>query len=154
MITLLKMKPFIDSFSNKMTEIFDWLYLGGKRDIFPLCISSNIDIVINVARELYTFEYPDGIVVYRLSLRDHIDENIYVHFASMYLYLEIARLKGYKVLIHCRAGISRSASFVLYYLMRKNRWSLTRALLFVQSKRPQVSPNQGFLRQLLSVENE
>lgn len=137
-----------------MTQILDWLFLGGKTETCPLYLSMNkIDIVINVAKELYTLTYPDEIVVYRLALRDHIDENIWSHLLSVYTFLEIARLKGYRVLVHCRAGISRSASFVLYYLMRKKHWSLTRALLFVQSKRPQVGPNQGFLRQLLSAEN-
>ncbi|GAB0138840.1 hypothetical protein EsDP_00007062 [Epichloe bromicola] len=51
------------------------------------------------------------------------------------------------VLVHCRAGVSRSASIVIAYLMRKYNLSLDGALAEVKEKR-KVRPNLNFIGQL------
>ncbi|ALH06767.1 dual specificity protein phosphatase [Port-miou virus] len=53
-----------------------------------------------------------------------------------------------KVLVHCMMGISRSASCVIAYLMLKKEMTFMDALSLVRRKRPCVSPNPGFLKQL------
>lgn len=58
------------------------------------------------------------------------------------------------VLVHCMAGISRSASLVIAFLMYKHSWILSDALSFVKAKRPIVHPNPGFLTQLQGFEVE
>ena len=50
--------------------------------------------------------------------------------------------------MHCYAGVSRSATLVLAYLMARERLSLKMALQRVREARPTAMPNQGFLRQL------
>lgn len=59
-----------------------------------------------------------------------------------------------KILVHCSAGISRSPSLVVAYLMKARGMSLRAALGQVVRARPQVSPNPGFLRQLKALEEE
>ena len=44
----------------------------------------------------------------------------------------LARKKGCKVLVHCKMGVSRSASTVIAYAMKNYRWSLEKALNFVK----------------------
>lgn len=56
------------------------------------------------------------------------------------------------VLVHCQAGVSRSATIVIAYIMKKNKIKSKAALEFVQEKRPIVGPNDGFLEQLKSWE--
>lgn len=52
------------------------------------------------------------------------------------------------VVVHCLAGISRSATVVAAYLMKKYHQSLKDVLCFMKNVRPVVSPNPGFLQQL------
>lgn len=58
------------------------------------------------------------------------------------------REEGSKVLVHCKMGISRSASVVIAYVMKANNWNLKKALRFVKDKRQSIRPNENFLRQL------
>ena len=55
-------------------------------------------------------------------------------------------------LVHCAAGVSRSATVVLGYLMRHRGMSLLQALLLVKRARPAVCPNLGFFRYLRALE--
>ena len=55
-------------------------------------------------------------------------------------------------LIHCSAGVSRSATFVIAFLMIKRKMNLKEAYDLVKSKRSQISPNKGFMIQLNNLE--
>ncbi|XP_017028717.1 dual specificity protein phosphatase 19 [Drosophila kikkawai] len=52
------------------------------------------------------------------------------------------------VLVHCNAGVSRSASVVIGYLMQRRDMSAEDAYNLVKSWRPCIQPNAGFMRQL------
>jgi hypothetical protein len=56
------------------------------------------------------------------------------------------------VLVHCAAGVSRSATVVLGYLMARQNLSLAAALQHLKEVRPWVSPNPGFMQQLEAYE--
>ncbi|CCW68727.1 unnamed protein product [Phytomonas sp. Hart1] len=53
------------------------------------------------------------------------------------------------VVAHCMVGVSRSASIVAAYLMKKAGITRNDALSFIQMVRPVVNPNNGFRHQLL-----
>ena len=59
---------------------------------------------------------------------------------------------GGRVLVHCAAGRSRSASAVAYCLIRGAAIPAEQALSWVQRCREVASPNPGFTRQLQAVE--
>jgi len=61
---------------------------------------------------------------------------------------------GGNVLIHCVAGVSRSASFILAYLISSYNLTLQQALCHLKIVRPWVNPNKGFLSQLRSWEEQ
>lgn len=93
----------------------------------------------------------------RLGLLDNPtpgDEDLINTLEPSYRYIAniIARNPNARILVHCRAGISRSASVVIYYLMRSRGVSYHDALNYLKSKRPIVNPNPWYQRQLLDIE--
>lgn len=66
----------------------------------------------------------------------------------------MARNSGRCVLIHCMAGVSRSVTLTIAYLMCHFRMSMHNAYQFVKEKRPAISPNLNFMGQLVEFERE
>lgn len=54
--------------------------------------------------------------------------------------------------MHCQAGVSRSATICLAYVMSHKCLNMEQAFEFVKSRRTVISPNVNFLRQLLEFE--
>ena len=50
--------------------------------------------------------------------------------------------------MHCKMGVSRSASTVIAYAMKQQRWPVDEAQAYVRECRPITRPNDGFARQL------
>ena len=63
----------------------------------------------------------------------------------------VERLRG-RVMVHCIAGVSRSVTLVLMYLMACHNLRLKHAYEFVQSIRSFIGPNEGFKLQLALFE--
>ena len=59
---------------------------------------------------------------------------------------------GGRVAVHCAAGISRSTTVVLAFLMRQRSMTLVDAFAHTRAARPVVWPNDGFMRQLAALE--
>lgn len=59
-----------------------------------------------------------------------------------------------KILVHCSAGVSRSPTIIVAYLMQRHHMTLKEALGLVVRARPSVCPNPGFLSQLKEMERE
>ncbi|GIM04011.1 hypothetical protein Vretimale_8649 [Volvox reticuliferus] len=71
------------------------------------------------------------------------------HLPRMFEFMDSAIAKGGVVLVHCMMGISRSASTCIAFLMWKHRLSFVQAAEQVYAARPFISPNPGFVLQLL-----
>jgi hypothetical protein len=65
---------------------------------------------------------------------------------------EDAASSGERVLVHCVQGMSRSATVVIAYLMKKHKWTLSQALDYVKERRSCVNPHVGFMAQLRKYE--
>lgn len=58
------------------------------------------------------------------------------------------------MLVHCYLGISRSPTLVTMYIMRKYNLNMEKALWKIKSKRRQVNPNAGFIKQLTEYDKQ
>jgi len=96
--------------------------------------------------------YPDEYSYLHISIDDLYGQNIASHFEKAIEYIRDAKSKNERVLVHCHAGISRSSTIVIAYLMTENKWTLKQTIEYVKSNRRIISPNGGFLRQLSEYE--
>lgn len=74
--------------------------------------------------------------------------NLKQHFAACHKFISEAFAQGGRVLVHCWAGISRSATIVISWLMKEHDMSLKAATELTRSKRWFINPNIGFCKQL------
>jgi protein tyrosine phosphatase (PTP) superfamily phosphohydrolase (DUF442 family) len=90
-----------------------------------------------------------GLALYHVPVGDHPIEtnNIFRHFdlAGSFIKRNVDGKK--RVLIHCQAGISRSATICCAYLIREFGMSNDQAVAYVRGRRI-VSPNPGFMKAL------
>lgn len=70
------------------------------------------------------------------------------------LLLDDARLHSQPTYVHCKAGKSRSVTAVMAYLIHANHWTLAQTYAFVLDRRKGISPNIGFVSELMNFEEE
>ena len=66
------------------------------------------------------------------------------HFAPSVRFIKEALENGGSVFVHCYAGVSRSATMVIAYLMQEHNMNMYQAISLTKAKRPVVFPNPGF----------
>ncbi len=85
---------------------------------------------------------------FQVPVLDLQDEDLLQHFDTACDFIEEALNNSGNVLVHCFHGVSRSASIVLAYLVRKQKLDLPSAMNLLKAKRPCACPNPGFQDQL------
>lgn len=74
------------------------------------------------------------------------------HFEDASRFVDEAVMSGTAGLVYCINGNSRSATFLIAYLIWKARIPTADALVLVKERRPQVQPTHAFLEALLKWE--
>ncbi|KAG6856937.1 hypothetical protein H0H87_011923 [Tephrocybe sp. NHM501043] len=87
-------------------------------------------------------------IKHQVLLDDTEDTDILQHLLPSIHFIEAELNKGRGVLVHCHAGVSRSATVVAAYLMYSKNLDRETALEMIRNVRPSIEPNEGFLRQL------
>jgi len=87
-----------------------------------------------------------------INITDFQTENILEHLPDAVRFIDESIANGGNILVHCAAGVSRSATVVIAYLMWKNKWERSKAEQFVRSHRHIICPNYGFKEQLVMFE--
>lgn len=156
-ISLTAYKKFIDEEvlvimgrMDSASQIVDHLYLGSEWNASDLVQLKALGIgyILNITREVDNF-FPQSFTYFNIRVYDEEDVELMKHWDHTYRFIEKARLAGSKVLVHCRHGISRSASTVIAYLMKKRGWSMRETLEYVVERRDIVQPNPAFQNQLI-----
>uniref|UniRef100_A0A3Q3WRK1 Dual specificity protein phosphatase n=1 Tax=Mola mola TaxID=94237 RepID=A0A3Q3WRK1_MOLML len=136
-------------------EILPFLYLGSayhasRKDMLDML---GITALINVSANCPN-HFEDSFLYKSIPVEDNHKADISSWFNEAIEFIDSVRNKGGRVFVHCQAGISRSATICLAYLMRTNRVKLDEAFEFVKQRRSIISPNFSFMGQLLQFESQ
>ncbi|XP_062237608.1 dual specificity protein phosphatase 2 [Platichthys flesus] len=136
-------------------ELLPFLFLGSaihssRRETLA---AAGITAVLNVSSTCPNF-YEGEFEYLRLTVEDTLAADIRACFATAITFIDSVKQRGGRVLVHCQAGISRSATICLAYLMHTQRVRLDEAFDFVKQRRHVISPNLGFMGQLLQFETD
>uniref|UniRef100_A0A0N5AAC6 protein-tyrosine-phosphatase n=1 Tax=Syphacia muris TaxID=451379 RepID=A0A0N5AAC6_9BILA len=146
----------LPNISNGPTKILPFLYLGSEQDALDSSVLNkfNIQYIINIS---VNCPQPEAVKqeghFMRIPINDSYGEKLLPYFEDAFKFLDKVKEIGSTVLIHCLAGISRSPTLAIAYVMKKYRWPAEKAYRFVKEKRPSVAPNFDFMGQLLDFEN-
>ncbi|KAM6985538.1 dual specificity protein phosphatase 4 [Aplochiton taeniatus] len=136
-------------------EILPFLYLGSalhasKKEVLD---SMGISALLNVSSDCPN--HFEGAYQYKcIPVQDNHKEDISSWFLEAIEFIDSIQDSNGRVLVHCQAGISRSATICLAYLMKRKRVRLDEAFEFVRRRRSIISPNFSFMGQLLQFETQ
>ncbi|ODV88293.1 hypothetical protein CANARDRAFT_188601, partial [[Candida] arabinofermentans NRRL YB-2248] len=146
-------------------RILGKIYLSGFDPILKqldLSETYGITHILSVTNDLISPKYNRS--PYRnlqISITDELSTNIIEHFSESNRFIndalfgksiEAGSAKGLKhqggVLIHCNAGISRSVSYLVAYLMKYYDLPLQKSIYAVKRQKKNIEPNESFINQL------
>lgn len=139
-------------------QIINNLWIGSEGDAKnqEFWKKHNIRLIVNATSSIPMFASSD-IGTYRIPVDDHTDENgvMLRHFPIVVRLIDDALKYGHGVLVHCRAGMQRSAAVVAAYLMWKKRWTADKTLEFINKKKHETFwPRPTFEKALRAWERE
>ncbi|ATZ80580.1 dual specificity protein phosphatase [Bodo saltans virus] len=96
--------------------------------------------------------YPDKFTYHVVDITDRSHSEINKHFDECSDFIDNCVKNNGKVLVHCKYGVSRSATLIAAYLIRKQNYTTNSAINLIQKSRTQIKPNDGFVLQLKNYE--
>lgn len=139
------------------TEEIKKVFVGGSGDAAAAPEGHSDDgskSCLSPQKLLYLLEYAGKdlkLVRMAVPIRDMESENLLDYLDACIDFIDRSRKEG-SVLVHCFAGVSRSAAIIMAYLMRTERLSQEDALESLKQSCEFVCPNDGFLEQLKMFE--
>ncbi|TPX71783.1 hypothetical protein SpCBS45565_g00972 [Spizellomyces sp. 'palustris'] len=135
--------------SSDLSQITPSLFLSGvgPAQNLPLLKENSITHILGIGLRLKA-RFPNEVTYKHLSLEDDPQVDIMRYFPETYRFIDEAVKGNGRVLVHCIAGISRSATIVIAYFMKSESIGLYEARQKVKSKRRIIHPNSGFIKQL------
>uniref|UniRef100_U5EXJ8 Putative mitogen-activated protein kinase phosphatase 3 n=1 Tax=Corethrella appendiculata TaxID=1370023 RepID=U5EXJ8_9DIPT len=140
---------------DEPAEIIPGLFLGSFRNCEnrKTLEKYNITYVLNVTSNLPNVFEEEGRIKYcQIPVTDHWSSDLLKHFPEAFKFLDEARANNAHVLVHCLAGLSRSVTVVLAYMMKTSALRLEEAFTFVRARKADISPNFHFMEQLVAYE--
>ena len=112
-----------------------------------------VGYVLNVTAKPPSYAMDSGINYKQLLASDNGVQNLRQFFEEAFEFIDEARANLSSVLVHCQAGISRSPTIAVAYLMKHYPgMAMAEAYKFVKTRRSIISPNLNFMGQLWEYE--
>ncbi|KAL9658352.1 hypothetical protein ABK040_015672 [Willaertia magna] len=147
----------INKENNNTEELLPFMYLGSysaaEIDLEKLQNKYKVTHILNVTEEI-PVKYKKHLICKQITLQDSPRSEINKFFKEAHDFIEDCKLNNGCILIHCQAGISRSTTFVLSFLMKYFKMNLQKSYSYVKSIRSVVNPNLGFIQRLIFYEKE
>lgn len=121
-------------------QLLDALKISSIVNLAPKCCP-------NYFEDLAHFKY------LTIDEEDRTDSDLIQYFNVTFRFID-RYSKHNGVLVHCMAGVSRSATIVIAYVMKKMGMRCAEACKFVQDRHPIADPNIGFMYQLEYYEKQ
>lgn len=136
-----------------LSRVTSSLYISnGSAANNKLMLSGNqITSIINVSLEVVNTRYED-IQYLQVPVADTPVSRLCDFFDPIADHIHGVEMKQGRTLLHCAAGVSRSATLCLAYLMKYHTMSLLEAHSWTKACRPIIRPNSGFWEQLIHYE--
>ncbi|VDM37130.1 unnamed protein product [Toxocara canis] len=138
--------------SSAISEIRPYLHLSGIAPLTPNNLKP-FTCIINCVAGLRHIA-PSHLTVLHIPIEDDERTDLSPYWQLVFQTIDEQKRLGGKVLIFCGMGISRSASFVVAYLMCIEKMSLYDAYKHVQRVRNIICPNVGFFKQMIELEGK
>ena len=131
---------------DDIDQITETIYLGNIDAAFNKKKLKQLGIkkVLTVMSAFGNHYSPHEFIHKSIDVDDDFRTNIICHFKECILFIEGKD----KIFVHCAAGMSRSPTIVIAYIMWKRKLRLNEAIKFVKEKRSIISPNDNFMNQL------
>ena len=128
--------------------IKDKLYLGNSdfSKIKDNLIKLNISHILVCGFELET-PFKNNFIYMKIPLQDKIEDSLLLYIDKCCDFIK----NGKKVFVHCNAGVSRSPSIIIGYLIKEKNMKFNDAYNFVKKKRNIIKPNETFYNELLNL---
>ncbi|XP_030766139.1 dual specificity protein phosphatase 22-like isoform X2 [Sitophilus oryzae] len=137
---------------NGMNKVLPGLYVGNYRDSKDSSQLAKYNIthilaIHDTARRIHSDKHYLCVMA-----SDTPDQNLTQYFSLCNDFIHAARLRDGNVLIHCLAGMSRSVTVAVAYIMSVTTLNWKDGLKVVKAGRNVANPNLGFQQQLEQFE--
>ena len=153
---------------NKIRQnVYPWLYNSWEADLIleepsrvwlggldSACDRKSLKLfkIERIITAVYDIDpiFPDDpeLLYLKVPVIDEPNADIAKHFNRAIDFIDESIKMNKSVLIHCVYGVSRSATLICAYLIKKKGLTVGEAIKFVKLRRPKAEPNRGFLLEL------
>ncbi|KAL5640857.1 hypothetical protein ACGC1H_001371 [Rhizoctonia solani] len=131
-----------------MDEVIENLWVGdfGAATSIELLEMAGVKYVVSCMRG--KVQVHETMRRHQIPLDDTEEQDVLAYLPATIAFIQKSLASGDGVLIHCMAGMSRSATIAAAYLMYSQGLDPTGALELIREVRPTIQPNPSFLHQL------
>lgn len=136
--------------SDEPVAILDWLYVGSV-DAAQNRDGLNTEGITHVFSAIGPTPLQHENITYEsVHLQDSMSQEIDDAIEKCNSFLRSCKEKNGKALVHCYAGVSRSVSLIIGYLLTEDSKDYDTIFSFVRSRHKWAEPNSGFEAKLRS----